>query len=148
MNLKSVQECERKGAQRLLNFKLPHYYKRFGWIAFFLALVILLSTKFIAGDFELLKDILRRLMLGFLFVVVLAREKIEDERIQAFRARSFSLAFLIGVIYTLIQPLINWIAFKIVKPEKAAFEDLGDFQILWMMLVVYLMFFYILKRQD
>jgi len=148
MNLNSIKEHDRKSAQRLLNFRLPTYFKKIGWIAFFALLTTLILTKFIDGDLELLKDILRRFMLAALFVIVLAKENIEDERIQAFRAQAFSFAFLAGVLYTLFQPLINWIAFKIVKPEKAAFQDLGDFQILWVMLMIYLMFFYILKKQD
>tara|TARA_R110002124_G_scaffold138576_6_gene302193 strand:- start:139673 stop:140119 length:447 start_codon:yes stop_codon:yes gene_type:complete len=148
MNFKSVKECEKKSTLKLLNFKLPNHYKKIGWIGFFIVFAIVLSTKFVEGDFELTNDILRKVMIGFLFMVVLSKEKIEDERIQSFRAQSYSLAFLAGVLYTLFQPLINWLVFTIIKPEKAVFEDLGDFQILWMMLVVYLMFFYFLKKQG
>ena len=148
MNLKSIQECERRNAQKFLNFKLPSYWKKIGWIGAIVSLVAVMSTSLFDGDFELLKDILRKVVLAFLFIVVLAKDEVEDERIQNFRAQSFSFAFLAGVLYTLFQPLVNWIVFSLVKPEKAAFEDLGDFQILWLMLTVYLLFFYILKKRG
>ena len=148
MNLKSIQECDRKSTQRLLNFKLPGYWKKIGWIGVIVSLGAIMSTSLFEGDFEILKNILRKVVLAFLFIVVLAREEVEDERIQNFRAQSFSFAFLAGVLYTLFQPVVNWIVFSIVKPEKALLEDLGDFQILWLMLTVYLLFFYISKKRG
>jgi len=148
MKMKSIQECERRRAQKLLNYKLPTYWKKIGWAGAILSLVAIMSTSFFDGDFELLKDILRKVVLAFLFTVILAREEVEDERVQNFRAQSFSFAFLAGVLYTLLQPIANWIVFSIFRPERAAFEDLGDFQILWLMLTVYLVFFYILKKRG
>lgn len=148
MNLKSIQECDRRSAQRFLNFKLPSYWKKIGWIGAIVSLGVIMSTSFFDGDFEILKDVLRKVVLAFLFTVVLAKEEVEDERIQNFRAQSFSFAFLAGVLYTLFQPLVNWIVFSLIKPEKAAVEDIGDFQILWLMLTVYLLFFYISKKRG
>ncbi len=148
MNLKSIKECDRRSAERLLNFKLPNSYKKIGWIGVIAALAVIMSTDLFKGDQELLKDVLRKVVLAFLFVIVLSREEVEDERIQSFRVQSYSLSFLAGVLYTLFQPVVNWIAFLIFKPEKAIFEDLGDFQILWLILTVYLLFFYVLKRGD
>jgi hypothetical protein len=146
MNLKSIQEHERRRAQKLLNYKLPTYWKKIGWVGAILSLIM--STSLFDGDFELLKDILRKVVLAFLFTVILAKEQVEDERVQNFRAQSFSFAFLAGVLYTLFQPVANWIVFSIFRPERATFEDLGDFQILWLMLTVYLVFFYILKKRG
>jgi hypothetical protein len=148
MNLKSIEECDRRSTQKLLNFKLPTYYKKIGWIGAIVTLVVIMSTSFFDGDLELFKDILRKVVLAFLFLVVLAKEEVEDERIQNFRAQSFSFAFLAGVLYALFQPVVNWIVYSIFKPEKASFEDLGDFQILWLMLIVYLLFFYISKKRG
>ncbi|MFT4670170.1 MAG: hypothetical protein ACI840_002224 [Ulvibacter sp.] len=148
MNLKSIQEHERRRAQKLLNYKLPTYWKKIGWVGAILSLIAIMSTSLFDGDFELLKDILRKVVLAFLFTVILAKEQVEDERVQNFRAQSFSFAFLAGVLYTLFQPVANWIVFSIFRPERATFEDLGDFQILWLMLTVYLVFFYILKKRG
>ena len=148
MNLKSMQECERRRAQKFLNYKLPTYWKKIGFAGAILSLIAIMSTSLFDGDFELLKDILRKVVLAFLFTVVLAREEVEDERVQNFRAQSFSFAFLAGVLYTLFQPVANLIVFSIFRPERAAFEDLGDFQILWLMLTVYLVFFHIIKKRG
>ena len=148
MNLKSFQEYDRKTAQRLINFKLPNYWKKIGWYGFAIFFLGLLSTKFFEGDLDVLKEVLKKASLVFLFVVVVAREPIEDERIQNMRSQSFSFSFLAAVLYTILQPLINYLVFAIVKPEKAEVVDLGDFQILWFMLFVYLMFFYVLKKRG
>ena len=148
MNLKSIHDCERKNAKKFLNFKFPNYFKKIGWIGVIVSLAVIMSTSLFDGDQELLKDIMRKVVLAFLFMVVLSKEEIEDERIQEFRAQSFSIAFLAGVLYALFQPVVNWIAFSIFKPEKAIFEDLGDFQILWLMLTVYLTAFYYSKKRG
>lgn len=148
MNLKSMQECERRRAQKFLNYKLPTYWKKIGFAGAILSLIAIMSTSLFDGDFELLKDILRKVVLAFLFTVILAKEEVEDERVQNFRSQSFSFAFLAGVLYTLFQPVANWIVFSIFRPERAAFEDLGDFQILWLMLTVYLVFFHIIKKRG
>lgn len=149
MNLKSIQECDRRSAQRFLNFKLPGYFKKIGWIGVIVSLAAIMSTSFFDGDHALFKDILRKVVLAFLFVVVLSREVVEDERIQNFRAQSYSFAFLAGVLYTLFQPVANWVVYTLFRPEREnAFEDLGDFQILWLMLTVYLVFFYVLKKKG
>lgn len=147
MNLKSIKECDRKSGQRLLNFKLSYSWKRAGWIGFALVFLGLLATKFFDGDLVVLKAVLKKLTLVFLFVVVLSREKIEDERIQSIRAQAFSFTFLAAVLYVIGQPVINYLAEVLFQPDDASFKDLGDFQILWFMLAIYLMFFNVVKRR-
>lgn len=146
MNMKSKMDCEQKRGMKFLNFKLPHNFKKIGWLGFALVFLILLSTKYLEGNLEILKSILKKTSLLFLLIVVFSKEKVEDEMIEKLRAQSYSFAFLGGVLYTLIQPIFNYIAFLLFKPENAVFEDLGDFQILWFMLTVYLMFFYYAKK--
>jgi threonine/homoserine/homoserine lactone efflux protein len=147
MNFKSIQECEQKRTRFFLNYKLPNYWKKIGLIGAIVSLLVIMSTSLFDGNFELLKDVLRKVFLAFLLLMVLAREEQEDERIQNIRAQSFSFAFLAGVLYALFQPLVNLIVASIFMPDKASFEDLGDFQILWLMLTVYLLFFYFLKKR-
>ena len=84
MNLKSIQECDRRNTERFLNFKLPTYFKKIGWAGALISLVVIMSTSFFEGDLELLKDILRKVVLAFLFMVVLSKEELEDERILKF----------------------------------------------------------------
>ena len=146
--MKSIQDCEQSSMHRLLNFKLPNYAKKIGWSLFIVSFVSLLLTKFFEGDWVLLKDILKKIVLASLFIVVLSREKVEDERVQQLRAKSFSFTFLVTAIYILVQPLVNLIASSIVENDEAVLEDLGDFVILWFMLFIYLMFFNLSKRTS
>lgn len=146
--MKSIQECEEKNLHKLLNFKLPNVAKKIGWGLFGVSMITILATKFFDGDLELLKNILKRLILLSLFIVVLSKEKVEDERVQHMRAKAFSLTFLLSAIYILVQPIVNFIASSIIDDGQGLFQDLGDFVILWFMLIVYLMFFHFIKKKD
>jgi hypothetical protein len=100
------------------------------------------------GDFSIIKSILKKTALFGLLIVIISKEKIEDELVENLRAKAFSFSFIIGVVYVLVQPLINYLFFIILKPQKANYEDLGDFQILWFLLIVYLTAFWFLKRRN
>ena len=147
MNLKSVSECEDRRISKFFNYKLPNYYKKIGWAGFILSFVILISTKFFDGDYSILVEILKRLLLVFLLIVVMSKEKVEDEMIKSIRSQAFSFAFVGAVAYTLLQPVVNLIVSSIVRPNKVIFEDLGDFQVLWFMMIVYLVVFMKLKKR-
>jgi uncharacterized membrane protein len=147
MGLQAVKECEQKNMDKLINFKLPYYWKKIGWGLFIFCLVAVLTLKFVEGSSEFLKNALKRGLLASLFIVVLSREIIEDERIQQIRARAFSFTFLITAIYILFQPIANLIVDSILGQETPVFDNLGDFVILWLMLVVYLVFYTMLKKK-
>jgi hypothetical protein len=147
MNLKLVSECEDRRISKFFNYKLPNYYKKIGWAGFILSFVILISTKFFDGDYSILVEILKRLLLVFLLIVVLSKEEVEDEMIKSIRSQAFSFAFVGAVAYTLLQPVVNLIVSSVVRPNKVIFEDLGDFQILWFMMIVYLVVFMKLKKR-
>tara|TARA_R100000935_G_scaffold8302_7_gene17481 strand:- start:109476 stop:109925 length:450 start_codon:yes stop_codon:yes gene_type:complete len=149
MNLKHAKDCERTNMEKILSFKLPNYWKKIGWGIFLLSFSVLIATKFLDGDFQILKDALKRVLLVALFIVALSREKVEDERIQQMRAKAFSVTFLMTAAYILLQPIVNFIVDTILNSEQQnVFEELGDFVILWFMLMVYLMFFHIAKKNS
>ena len=147
MNHNKICDSEERRLKWLMNYKLPHSWKKVGWVLFIISLVSILLIKFLDGDFELLKAILKNSMLLGLLIVTLSKETIEDEFIENLRSKAFRGSFLVGVIYVLVQPLVNYVAFLIARPDKAEVEDLGDFQILWFLLVVYLTIFWMLKRK-
>lgn len=147
MNLKSISECEQRSLTKIISYRLPNKFKKIGWIVFALTFIVLFSTKLFDGDFEILVELLKKLLLVCLLVVVLSKEKIEDEMIKSIRAQSFSFAFIGGVLFTLIQPLINLIVSFILRSDNVIFEDLGDFQVLWFMLIIYLVVFNKLKKK-
>lgn len=148
MNKEKFCDAEERRLNWLINFRLPNYFKQIGWWLFFISLFSIFATTLFDGDFNIIKTVLKNVMLLSLLIVILSKEKIEDELIGNMRSRAFSFSFIIGVIYVLVQPLFNYAAFLLVKPEKAIFTDLGDFQILWFLLVVYLGTFWFLKKRN
>lgn len=147
MNLRDIQDCETKRLNKYKRFLvLPNYFKKIGLVIFIISLVFVLAVGFLTEGNETIKQIGKNITLISLLIIVLSKEKIEDELIEKLRGQAFTLAFITGVIYAIFQPYINYLVAAVVKPEKAVFEQLGDFVILWFMLVVYLCFFYMLKR--
>ncbi|WP_298518985.1 hypothetical protein [uncultured Kordia sp.] len=142
-------ESEKRSIEKLEKISLPNSFKRVGVILFIILLVYILSAKiFGIENSETLKYVLKRGLLIALLIITLSREEIEDEMIRSIRAKAFTMAFVVGAIYTLIQPLINYIANVLTGKEQDILEDLGDFQILWFMLFMYIVFFHILKRKQ
>ncbi|AFL79557.1 hypothetical protein Aeqsu_0025 [Aequorivita sublithincola DSM 14238] len=148
MNKRKFCDAEEHRLHWLINFKLPNQWKKIGWGILFLSFGFLIISKFLDGDYTLVSSIFKKTALLGLLIVTISKEKIEDELAENLRSKAFSFAFIIGVVYVLVQPLINYLAFVIVKPQNANYEDLGDFQILWFLLVVYLMTFWFLKKRN
>lgn len=149
MNLNNICESERRSLNRLKKALLiPNYFKTIGIVIFLAALVsVLFIGTFIDGG-ETVKLVLKKIMLVALLLFALAKEKIEDELVEKLRSQAYSAAFICGVIYTLVQPLVNLAVAALIKPEKAIYADLGDFVILWFMLFVYICLFNLLKRTS
>ena len=127
-------------------YLLPNSYKKIGLVILLLSIIALITRKYLFENVELIREIGRKGMLVGLLIITLSREKIEDELITKLRGQAFAVAFIAGVIYALIQPLVNYLVAMIIRPEKAIYTDLGDFIVLWFMMVMYLAFFYMFKR--
>lgn len=140
-------ECEAKGLNKLINFRLPHYYYTIGMVIVGLSIGGMFIRAFaIDGDTEWLKLILQKVLLVGLLLMSVAREKVEDELIVKLRSQSYTYAFMTGVLYALIMPYIDFGISNAFKPEGEAFHDLGDFQLLLFMLMVQLLCYHTLKR--
>lgn len=147
MRRETFCEAEERRFEKLKKFGLPPSYKKVGIAIVALGILFLFTRKFFDIEVsETAKFIIKRAVLVGLLIIAISKEKIEDEMIQTLRGQAFTLAFVIGVIYTLIQPLINYVAFIIFK-DKYELEDLGDFQVLWFLLTIYLLFFHMLKKR-
>lgn len=148
MNFAKFCQAEYRRLKKIQNYQylLPNYYKKVGIGLLILSLVTLITRKYLIDDGELIRQIARKGMLLSLLLITMSKEKIEDELIIKLRGQAFAFAFVAGVIYTLIQPFINYIVALVVRPEKAVFNELDDFIILWFMMVMYLTFFYLFKR--
>jgi len=131
-----------------MDFQLPYRYQRIGLWVFVLCLLTLLTLKFFEGEFITARYVFKKIMLVSLLVVAVSRDAVDDERVKLLRGKAYALAFITGVAYALIQPQVNYLVGLFLKPESTAYADLGDFQVLWFMLVVYLCFFNLIKRQN
>ena len=83
MDLKKMKACESTKLERFLNkVQLPHLYKKIGISIVVLSFILLTVIKFIDGEPNWIRPILKQAMLVGLLVVSLSREKIEDELIE------------------------------------------------------------------
>ena len=146
MDLKKMNACESTKLERFLNkVQLPHLYKKIGISIVVLSFILLTVIKFIDGEPSWIRPILKQAMLVGLLIVSLSREKIEDELIETLRSKSYALAFIIGVLYTMLQPMANYIV-DIVLGRGDASNNMGYVQVLLFMLLIQVIFFEVLKR--
>lgn len=146
MSFKKVSECERTKLESFLDkFQLPNVYKKVGLTVFVLSFLLLTVIKFIDSEPLWVRPGLKQMMLVGLLIISISREKIEDELIQILRSKSYSLAFIIGVIYIMLQPLINYIVDFILGTTEEP-DNLGYVQVLLFMLLIQVGFFEVLKR--
>lgn len=146
MNFKNIKECERNQFDKLKKYQLPNLYKRIGWGIVILSAILLISKKVFLSDLSIASQIAKNLALLGLLIVIISKEKIEDELIGMIRGKAFSFAFIAGVVYTLVMPLTDYLVDIAIGKQDASYNELGDFIILWFMMVVYLAFFNLLKK--
>ncbi|WP_299521258.1 hypothetical protein [Winogradskyella sp.] len=145
MNFKKINECERNRLERWAQFQLPHKWKLGGIIICVILILMLLGLKLTRTDSLWSDFALQRALLISLLIVSLSKDKIEDEMIVSLRAKSFTLAFILAVLYALIQPVINAFFFYIFKGYVIT-DNFSYFQILSFMLLLQILFFEVLKR--
>lgn len=145
MNLKSMEQCERSRIERWSRFQLSYNWKRIGLVFTITIFIALIVLKFIEGEPEWIRGFLKRGLLVSLLIISLSKEKFEDEMITSLRAKSYTLAFIIGVLYTLVQPGVDYLVHHYVF-ESSATNTFSYFQLLFFMLFIQIMFFEVLKR--
>lgn len=143
MSKQSICERERSQLSKMNKFQLGNKFKKIGYSIAIAAFVLMIGRKYIENS-EWLSPILHGILLVGLLISSLSKEKIEDEYIDSLRSQSYRLAFLIAIVYTLVQPLVNFgVAFVLNQDE--GFKSIDYFQILFFMLIVQLLFFWKLK---
>jgi len=137
---------------RILNFKLPHRYKKLGYLGAASIFILLLSTKLFSDSSIPLvaKDILRTLILLFLLIASLSKDSFEDEFTGFIRFQSYLLSFVCVASYTIIFPLFTYVLDLIISSAfdkgKASFFEFSSFEILFMLICFQLLFFEALKK--
>ncbi|MFD2914836.1 hypothetical protein [Psychroserpens luteus] len=147
MGKQNYIECERRGLEKLINFRLPHNFYTIGMVIIGAAIVMMFVRAFaLEGDQNVLKEVLRKLLLVGMLLMSIAKDKDEDEMVVKLRMQSYTYAFIAGVVYALIMPFVDYGVSNALKAEGEAFHDIGDFQVLLFMLMIQLLCFHALKR--
>lgn len=146
MNFRNTADCEKNQLEKLKKYQLPHFYKKIGISITLLAFVVLLARKFAFPDIDYVQQLAKNGMLVGLLIIIISKEKIEDELIRKLRGQAFSFAFIAGVIYTLVMPLTDFVVDLFISSNEASYKEIGDFMVLWFMMVMYLAFFTVLKK--
>lgn len=147
MDKEKMLECERNQFNKLFSFRLPHLFLKIGLLVTALSIIAMFVRAFaLEGDTIWLKELLKRTLVIGLLLISLARDKEEDEMTISLRAQSYAIAFVVGVIYALVMPYVDYGVSTAVHGNGESLKDLGDFQLLLFMLMIQLMFYHNLKR--
>jgi len=145
MTSKSILNCERDSIQKFEKYHLPHGFKKIGLVIAIGSFIGLFANK-ATLDSLLIREVVKVGMLVGLLIVSISKEKIEDELIVKIRMQSYAIAFIGGVILSLFQPFANYLVDVVLGAENPAFTPTGDFQILWILLSIQVMYFELFKR--
>jgi hypothetical protein len=127
-------------------FQLVHSFKKVGYIIAIFTFIAMFARKYFE-DSEWMRPILHGILLIGLLLVSVSKEKLEDEFIDSLRSQSYRLAFIMAIVYSLAQPLVNFgVAFLFNQNEEI--KSFDYFQVLFFMLIVQLLFFWKLKRMN
>jgi hypothetical protein len=147
MTVEKIMDCERKQMNKMLNFRLPNVYLIIGVAIVILSIFMMFWRAFaMEGDTEWLRTLTKKGLVVGMLLMSISKDKEEDELTVKLRMQSYALAFVIGVVYALVMPYVDYGVSNVVKPEGETLKNLGDFQVLVFMLMIQLMFYHALKR--
>jgi hypothetical protein len=142
----SICERERIQLEKMNKFQLGNQYKKVGYSIAIGTFLVMIARKYVE-DSEWIRPILHGVLLIGLLLISLSKEKLEDEYIDSLRSQSYRLAFIMAIVYSLIQPLINFgVAFLFNQDDEM--KSFDYFQVLFFMLIVQLLYFWKLKRMN
>ena len=146
MSKSSICERERSHLEKMNKFQLSNRFKKVGYSIAIGAFILMIGRKYVENS-EWVRPILHGVLLVGLLVISLSKEKLEDEFIDSLRSQSYRLAFLLAIVYSLVQPVINYGVATLLNQDDEL-QGFSYFQVLFFMLIVQLMFFYQLKRMN
>lgn len=142
----TICEKERSNLEKLNKFQLGNQYKKVGYLIAIGTFIVMIGRKFIE-DSEWVRPILHGVLLIGLLLISLSKEKLEDEFIDSLRSQSYRLAFILAIVYSLVQPLVNY-GVGVILNQNEELKSFDYFQVLFFMLIVQLLFFWQLKRMN
>ena len=145
-----TMEDEHNRLLKIINFRLPHRYKKIGIIGALLIFIFLLGFKFYGSNSLLVKDICRSTVVLLLLIASLSKDKIEDEYIQHVRSQSYMLSFIFAISYAIVLPLIaiilDMLITKITGDGQVSFYEISSFEVIFMLIGFQLLLFETIKR--
>lgn len=146
MDAKKIMECEQRRFGKLISFRLPSKFMNVGIAIGALSIVLMFVRAFaLEGDTIWLKLLVQKTLLIGMLIMSISKDKEEDEMLITLRSQSYAIAFVIGVLYALVMPYVEF-GVDSVASNVSEFKNLGDFQVLLFMLMIQLMIFHNLKR--
>ena len=142
----SICERERRNLEKMNKFQLGSQFKKLGLIIAIGAFILMIGRRYVENS-EWMRPILHGLLLIGLLVISLSKEKLEDEFIDSLRSQSYRLAFILVIVYSLVQPIINY-GVAVLFNQDDKLSGFSYFQVLFFMLIIQLMFFWQLKRMN
>lgn len=147
MNTEKLIDCERNRLLKITKFRLPHRFMIIGIVVTLISIIMMfVRASVMDGDTEWLKLLLQKTLLIGMLLMSVSKDKIEDEMTISLRAQSYAIAFIVGVVYALVMPYVEFGVSNVVHSGGEVYKDLGDFQVLLFMLMIQLMFYHTLKR--
>jgi uncharacterized membrane protein len=146
MSKESICERERSQLEKMNKFQLTHNFKKVGYIIAIGTFMAMIVRKYFE-DSEWIRPILNGILLIGLLLISVSKEKLEDEFIESLRSQSYRLAFIMAIVYSLVQPLVNFGVAFLFNQDKEM-KSFDYFQVLFFMLIVQLLFFWKLKRMN
>ena len=141
-----IVHCEKDGLDQFKKLQLPHSAKKLGFWLFGICFVGLFLNKF-TMDQEILRMTARYGLLFSLLMISVSREEVEDELVTSLRMQSYTFAFVFGVIFSLAMPFVDYLLDYIMVNRTPVFEDVGDWEILWMLLSIQVFYFEVMRRR-
>lgn len=140
LNLLKMQKTKNKGVG------FPNYFKKIGGILIVLVIVVMFILKGLdynfnatqKGNIKILAMTLINIGLAF---IALAKDKIEDEMFVHLKLKSIYGAFIFGIVFTIIYPILD-----IVTNDDI--EQIPAQQLVAMMLFSHITMYYFLKRSE
>lgn len=145
MNKESILNCERTKLERWSKFQLPNMYKKVGYVLAISSFIVMILMKTLDSEPEWLRPILKQLMIVGFLIVSLSKEKVEDEMIKDLRSKSYALAFVMGVFYSITLPFAGYVV-DVFLGSESGLSEASFFEGLLSMLGVQIAFFEVLKR--
>lgn len=151
-NQKTKNEDEYNRFVKILDFRLPNYFKKIGLLGAIFILLFLVGYKFLGNTNMslLVKDVLRTLILLFLLLASLSKDKLEDEFNRYVRFQSYIIAFVCTTVYSIFIPLIALIfdvaITNITNDGTINFYEISSFEVMFILMGQQLLFFETLKR--